>query len=140
MAVLIYDEVELFLVCFGLGVLLAFIYDVVRIFRLLFRHKDWMVDVEDLLFWIFTAWLVFRTLFTYNRGALRGYAFLGMFLGVILYVLTLSRLLLLIVEKILPYWQKVGNIVKKPFLLLLKFMRKGLKNIITQVKMAVKGR
>lgn len=140
MAMLIYDEVELFLVCLGLGALLAFIYDVVRVFRLLFRHKDWLVDVEDLLFWIFTAWLVFRTLFAYNRGALRGYAFLGMFLGVMLYALTLSRLFLLIVEKMLPYWRKVGDIMKKPFLFFAQFMRKRLKNIITQVKMAVKGR
>ena len=140
MAMLIYAEVELFLVCLGLGAILAFIYDMVRIFRLFFQHKDWLVDLEDLLFWLFTAWLVFRTLFIYNRGALRGYAFLGMFLGVVLYALTLSRLLLKIASKLAPYWKKVGNFVKKPFRFLGQFMRKRLKNIITQVKMAVKGR
>lgn len=140
MATLIYDEVELFLVCFILGAVLALIYDVIRIFRLFFHHKDWLVDMEDLIFWIFTAWLVFRTLFVYNRGALRGYAFLGMFLGVILYVLTLSRLLLSVAEKIVPYWKKIGNIIRKPFTVLWCFLRKRLKNISTQVKMAVKGR
>mgnify|MGYP000793473977 CR=1 FL=1 len=140
MAMLIYDEMELFIVCLILGAVLAFIYDLVRIFRLLFQHKDWLVDVEDLMFWIFTAWLVFRTLFFYNRGALRGYAFLGMFLGVMLYALTLSRLLLWLVEKLIPYWKKMGELVRKPFVLLGQFIRKRLKNIITQVKMAVKGR
>lgn len=140
MAMLIYDEVELFLVCFGLGMVLAFIYDMVRIFRMLFRHRDWLVDVEDLMFWLFTAWLVFRTLFIYNRGALRGYAFLGMFLGVMLYALTLSRILLKVVTKLVPYWKKAGNFIRKPFAFLWQFLRKRLKNIITQVKMAVKGR
>lgn len=140
MAMLIYAEVELFLVCLGLGAILAFIYDMVRILRLFFRHRDWLVDLEDLLFWLFTAWLVFRTLFIYNRGALRGYAFLGMFLGVMLYALTLSRLLLKIAAKLIPYWKKAGNFAKKPFRFLAKFIRKRLKNIITQVKMAVKGR
>lgn len=48
MAALIYDEVELFVVCLALGMVLAFVYDCVRIFRLFFNHKDWLVDVEDL--------------------------------------------------------------------------------------------
>lgn len=140
MAELIYDEAELFAVCLLLGMVLAFIYDGIRIFRLLLSHKNWVIDLEDLSFWIFTAWLVFRTLFIYNRGALRGYAFLGMFFGVLLYMFTLSRLLLFLAEKLIPYWTKFKNILKKPFIFLLNFIRKGLKNMAADVKMAVKGR
>lgn len=140
MAALIYDEVELFLVCLVLGMVLAFIYDCIRIFRLFFSHRDWLVDIEDLAFWLFTAWLVFRTLFLYNRGALRGYAFLGMFLGVLLYALTLSRLLLFLTGKIVPYWKGLKAQIRKPFVIFNRFLRKILKNITTEVKMAVKGR
>ena len=133
MAALIYDEVELFLICVALGAMLAFIYDLIRMFRMMLHHRDWLVDVEDLLFWILTAWMVFHTLFVYNRGALRGYAFLGMFIGVVLYVMTLSRLLLFGAGKIIPY-------LRRPFLFFHGFFRKRLKNIITQVKMAIKSR
>ena len=107
MADLIYDEAHLFMICLSLGALVALIYDGVRILRLLFRHKDWLVDIEDLIYWIFTAGLVFRTLFRYNQGVLRGYAFLGMFLGVVLYLLTLSGLLLRVIKCILPCWEKM---------------------------------
>lgn len=140
MAMLIYAEVELFLVCLGLGAILAFIYDMVRILRLFFRHRDWWWIWKICCFGYLLHGQVFRTLFIYNRGALRGYAFLGMFLGVMLYALTLSRLLLKIAAKLIPYWKKAGNFAKKPFRFLAKFIRKRLKNIITQVKMAVKGR
>lgn len=140
MADLIYDEAKLFFVCLLLGVLLAFIYDSVRILRLFLSHKNWVIDLEDLLFWIFTAWLVFRTLFIYNRGALRGYAFLGMFLGVLIYVLTLSRLLLYLAEKIVPYWIRFKKLLKRPFIIVGQFTIKGLKNMMADVKMAVKGR
>ncbi len=140
MAALIYDEVELFVVCLALGMVLAFVYDCVRIFRLFFNHKDWLVDVEDLAFWLFTAWLVFRTLFLYNRGALRGYAFLGMFIGVVFYVLTLSRLLLFLAGRLVPYWKSVKNFLRKPFVSVNRFFRKMLKNLAAEVKMAVKGR
>lgn len=140
MADLIYNEAELFFICLLLGMLLAFTYDCIRVLRLLFSHKNWVVDLEDLSFWIFTAWLVFRTLFVYNRGALRGYAFFGMFIGVLLYAFTLSQLLLFIAEKVVPYWIKLKNVIKKPVKFISQFVIKGLKNMVADVKMAIKGR
>ncbi len=137
---LIYGEVRLFAICFAVGMLLAFIYDVFRVLRLLFHHCDLMVDIEDLGFWLLTAWLVFQTLFQYNEGALRGYAFLGMFLGVILYTITFSRLLLFIVKKGVPFWEKGKSCIKKPFSRIREHIRKALKNMVVEVKMAIKGR
>ena len=140
MADLIYDEVQLFGVCLLLGVELALIYDGIRVLRLLFQHWDWLVDVEDLLYWMYTAWLVFRTLFHYNQGMLRGYAFLGMFLGVILYLGTLSRLLLHGVRRVVPHWNKCKSYMKRPFMKVADKFRKALKTIATEVTMAIKGR
>ena len=140
MATLIYDEIELFGVCLRLGVFLAFCYDCIRIFRMLFIHKNWVIDLEDLVFWLLTAWITFGTLFIYNRGALRGYAFLGMFLGVLIYALTLSRLLLFLARKFLPCWKKAKAIIRKPFAVMVRFIRKTLKNVVAEVKMAVKSR
>ena len=140
MAAFIYDEMRLFLMCMLTGAALAFVYDMIRIFRMLVHHKDFFVDVEDLFFWLLTAWIVFQILFTYNRGALRGYAFLGLFLGFLGYLLTISRLLLKLAAAFVPFWQKGKILLRKPFVFLAKHIRKGLKNIQTQVKMAVKGR
>jgi spore cortex biosynthesis protein YabQ len=140
MAALIYDEMELFLVCMLLGAVLAFSYDVIRILRMLVSHKSWIVDVEDLAFWLVTAWLVFRTLFVFNRGTLRGYAFLGLFLGFLCYELTVSRVLLWFAGKILPYWNKGKVLLRRPFVRMGGCVRKGLKNIRAQVKMALKSR
>lgn len=140
MADLIYEELELFAICLLLGAALAAFYDGVRIFRMLFRHANWLVDLEDLAYWILTGWMVFKTLFYFNRGALRGYAFLGLILGVVIYVMTLSHLILFLTEKMLPFWNKGKGYLKKPFTLIFNFIRKALKNIIIEVKMAVKGR
>ncbi len=140
MADLIYDEVQLFAICLFLGMGLALLYDMIRIARRLFKHWNWLVDLEDLLYWIFTGWAVFQTLFQFNRGALRGYAFLGLFAGVLLYSLTFSRLFLYLVERLLPGWNKGKGFLRKPFVFLHNFMRKTLKNIAYQVKMAIRGR
>lgn len=140
MAAFIYDEVRLFLVCMLAGAALALLYDGIRIGRLLFYHRDIFVNLEDLFFWLFTAWVVFRILFAYNRGVLRGYAFLGLFSGFLIYVLTVSRLLLKLAGWIVPYWKRGILFLRKPFVILGKHVRKGLKNIRTQVKIAIKGR
>lgn len=137
---MIYGEVRLFAICLAIGVFLAFIYDLFRILRILFHHSDFVVDMEDLGFWLLTAWMVFQTLFQYNEGALRAYAFIGMFLGVILYTLTLSRLLLFLVKKGVPYWEKGKAFIKKPFHRIKEDIRKALKNMVVEVKMAIKGR
>lgn len=140
MAALIYDETHLFGICLLLGIRLAFCYDLVRIIRLFIRHKNWVVDMEDLLFWLFTAWHVFETLFRYNRGALRAYAFLGMFLGVLFYMITISAALLKTVGLLVPYWQKALTFFLKPLRISRDHIRKVLKNISSQVKMALKSR
>jgi spore cortex biosynthesis protein YabQ len=121
MAGLLYEELTLFGICFALGIALAFAYDVIRIFRLLVPHADIVVDLEDLLFLLVTVWMVFGTLFKYNQGALRGYAFIGMFAGVIIYALTLSRLIMYIVKKMVPYWKKCFAWVFKPFKRMVRF-------------------
>ncbi len=140
MADLIYAETELFVVCLLLGAVLALVYDGVRIFRMLFPHREIVVDLEDLVFWMFTAWMVFRTLFYYNRGALRGYAFLGLFLGVLIYMLTISRILMLLADKIVPYWKKGSGLAAKPLVFLKQSVIKILKKAVAEVKMAVKSR
>jgi len=140
MADLIFDEAHLFAVCVLLGVFLAFVYDVIRIFRYMFKHADWLVDIEDLLYWIYTAWTVFATLFRYNEGILRGFVFVGMFVGTIGYLLTISNVLLCLVRKMLPFWEKIKKHMKAPFGRVKQFLRKTLKNVATSVTMAIRGR
>ena len=140
MSGVIYEEVTLFLVCLLLGTVLGIFYDGFRVLRLFVPHKNWVVDVEDLLFWVGTAWLVFRTLFYYNQGVLRAYAFVGILVGVVLYYLTVSKILLFLAKKMLPFWNRVLYWMRKPFVFIREFLQKTLKNMITEVKMALKGR
>ena len=140
MSELIYEEMTLLVACFFLGMILGLFYDGFRILRLFIRHKDWLVDVEDLVFWVVTAWLVFKTLFCYNQGILRAYAFLGIMIGLLLYYLSVSKIIFCLARKIVPVWSKVLELIKKPVVLFGQFLQKTLKNMIADVKMALKGR
>ena len=64
------------------GVLLVWSYDIFRVFRKVVPHRSIAVNAEDLLYWFLTALIIFGMIFEQNDGALRGYAFVGILIGV----------------------------------------------------------
>lgn len=74
-----------------LGVIVAVIYDMIRIFRRVVRHNRFFLSVEDILYWIFCAWEVFYLLYRESSGVLRWFAILGIALGMFLYMISISR-------------------------------------------------
>lgn len=66
------------------GFLLA-VYDGIRIFRLFVPHKTVAEGAEDLFYWVFDALFIFHMLYRENSGAVRGYAIVGVLLGMLAY-------------------------------------------------------
>ena len=95
----VYWEWELLLQTIKLGIKLAFIYDGIRIFRILISHKNITVSLEDLVFWIYATWIMFQLQLERSDGVLRGFSVLGMLLGMFLYNKLLGERLLLVAEK-----------------------------------------
>ena len=44
-------DLDLWIVSIATGVCMAFVYDLLRLFRRIVRHGRFAVDVEDLLYW-----------------------------------------------------------------------------------------
>lgn len=93
-------------ILFGIGLL--FLYDFFRAFRMIFHHKSVFVIMEDLGFALFVAITSFVFLCTYNYGELRGFFFLGIFLGMFFYhikispgILSMEQNIFLIIKNIL---------------------------------------
>lgn len=79
-----------FLISITYGMGLLFFYDIYRAMRIIFHHKPVFVIIEDLSFSIFVAITSFWFLCTYNYGELRGFFFLGIFLGMLIYYTKIS--------------------------------------------------
>lgn len=144
MDALIFKEVNFFLVSIVYGMFLVFYYDLFRSLRIIIKHKNWVTGVEDLVFWLSTSVLIFYMLYRYNYGSIRGFAVLGMLLGMIVYSYGLSPLVLRLVTYTSTGIKK-GCVFcfKYPirfFCFVRKEVRKALKNIVKTVKIAVRGR
>lgn len=102
-----------------LGVFVAVIYDVIRIFRRVIKHNRFFISLEDILYWIFCAWEVFYLLYKESSGVLRWFAILGIALGMFLYLISVSRFVVHFVSKIinkcLHIIEKIIGILFTPF-------------------------
>lgn len=104
---------------FGMGVFITATYDIFRIFRRVCPHKQFVVSLEDILFWIFCALSVFYLMHTQSNGTLRWFAVLGALAGMLLYKKTLSNLLVkwiaLGLTKVLGVCRKFLHVCFTPF-------------------------
>lgn len=89
------------------GVVIGILFDIFRIIRRTFKTADFITYIEDILFWILTGLIILFTIFNFNNGEIRVYIFVGLLLGLIIYLLTISKYFIKICVSILKVIKKI---------------------------------
>lgn len=87
------NELLLFLRSLLYGAVMAAGYDFLRIIRRIICHNTVFVIVEDILYWIAGSLFLFVKIYQQNDGVLRGYIFIGLIVGMVLWHYTLGEYL-----------------------------------------------
>ena len=90
-----------FFIFIVLGLIIALIFDLFRILRKKFKTNNIITYLEDILFWMISGFLITPAIFQFNDGELRAYLFIGIFLGIIIYIMLFTKLVNNIFLKIL---------------------------------------
>lgn len=118
----IIDELSFLLHSFLLGIGMIIFYDIFRILRRLIPHKSVCISVEDMVYWIVCAVLIFLMLYNENDGIIRWFAVAGMTGGMFLYNWTISSYvtggITWILQKIMKVICLIMGVFGKPFLYL----------------------
>ncbi len=127
MSDMIHLEVHFYLSSLLWGMIIVALYDVLRIFRRIVRHGKFWVGVEDMLFWIISAILIFRMIFQYNSGIIRVPGIIIMMLGMVVYHYGISNPLIGFLTRriIMPVKRGISILIK------------GLKNVGKKVRMSL---
>jgi len=88
------SQVYAFLLSVAGGMAIALAYDAFRILRRAVKTGSVATAIQDLLYWLMVAAIMFLTVFYSNDGELRAYLFFGVLLGLILYALLLSKIVM----------------------------------------------
>lgn len=124
------SENEFLLHAFLMGIYITFVYDILRIFRRVIPHKDLMVSLEDLVFWIYCAVKVFLLMYHESNGTMRWFAVLGAITGMFLYRKLVSpffvKSMSTILRKILAFFMKALRFLLRPIIRLVGKLREKL--------------
>lgn len=118
------NQLYVFTIFIITGILTGVLFDIFRIFRKSFLTPDWLTRIEDILFWLLTGLLILYTIFNFNNGEIRFYLFLGIVLGIAIYLSTFSKFFIRINVKIISILKKFFTILFYPFQCILRFLRK----------------
>lgn len=126
MPISISSQAYIFLYSIVGGMVIAFIYDIFRVKRRTVKTASIFIYIEDLLYWIIVAVVMFGTLYYTNDGEIRGYIFLGSILGVILYAVLLSNIIisvfLAIIKLITIVLTTIWKVITFPFVILIRIL------------------
>lgn len=138
MAEIITSQAVLFLRSVGYGLLLGIWYEVFRVLRQLFIHRDSLVHMEDAVFCFSGAAGLFFLFQLYNRGSMRFYILLGLALGGGCYFLVLYKpvqwLLKQVVKLAVIIPGKLAGMFCIPLKLIMNSIVKSLKKIRRTVR------
>lgn len=122
------SQAYLFLIFVINGVLIGLLFDFFRILRKSFKTPDFITYIEDIVFWFLTGLIILYSIFTYNNGELRGYIFIAIFIGIVIYMLALSKYIIKINVKIINLIKlitsKIINILLFPLKIILNLLKK----------------
>ncbi len=139
---MIYTQLELFFIFIISGFVIGLLFDFFRILRKTIKTADFVTYVEDILFWILTGFIILYSVFKYNNGEIRIFMFLAIIIGMLLYLTLISKYLLIISTTIINFIKnifiKIFEIIKIPFTILIKTIRKIFLNPISFIIIKIK--
>lgn len=118
------------------GMILAWEYDCIRIFRRIVKHRRvWVMSIEDILYWINASITVFCMTYEVNDGIVRGFLVAGFIVGAVIYRHSFGKYFV-------KYVSKLINFILKPLKKMLYLIRMVLwKTFVKLKKLAeVKGK
>lgn len=113
--------------------IVAFIYDIFRVRRKAIKSSNLIVYFEDFIYWIIVAIVLFAVIYQSNEGEIRGYLILGVVIGIILYGLLLSKIVmtvfLFVVKMLYKAAVTIFGILLFPLRIIFKILRIPAKHI-----------
>ena len=111
------------------GVLIAFVYDMFRLKRRMVRTTTVLVHIEDIIFWVIAAIILFLSSYIISSGEMRVYFYAGAILGGALYFGTLSKPILWLLTALI-------KILAWPLIKIFEFIKPIIKSISIRLEKA----
>ena len=131
---MISTEFSIFLAFVLIGLAISFLFDFFRILRRVYKTPDFVTIIEDIAFWIISGIILLSGIFILNEGKIRAFLFIGLFAGIVLYIITISKIVMTMGTTIL---KTINKIILKPIFNFLQTISKVLLKSIKSIKIII---
>lgn len=137
------EQTQVFIIFVIVGIIISFLFDIFRILRKVYKFSNMLIYMQDILFWLLTGIIILQAIFKFNSGDIRIFLFLGIFVGVFIYISLFSIYVIKIGSFILKLMntliRKLINVFKVPICKILNFMIKYYRNLRKNVLKKLKS-
>ena len=125
-----YTQEQMFVFFFIIGLILGIIFDIFRVLRKNIRTPDFVTFLEDIIYIIISFTLLVLAIIKINNGIIRLYLFIGIFLGITAYSLTISNLCVIILSVIVRFCIFLLQKIQKYIILITKHIKTVIKKVL----------
>ena len=130
-------QAEIFLFSLFCGVCAAFLYDMLKTFRLMVFHTKIAEYAEDCIYWLFCAFALFSFMLKNNSGEVRFFSIGAFFAAIIIYNLTLGKTVSSLSEICTPF-KLLWTVLTKPVFFVGKKAEKKLRTVLILIQKCAK--
>ena len=138
MSGLLSNQLYVFLMYCLSGLIIGILFDIFRIFRKSFKTPDIVTYIEDVIFWILTGLFLIFIIFKFNNGEIRSYIFIGLALGILMYLLMFSKIFIkvniVIIERLKKIVRIIFSVIEYPVKIIINNIKKFNNILIVYVK------
>lgn len=132
---MILNDFSIFLAFVLIGIIISFIFDFFRILRRVYKTPDFITILEDIAFWLISGIILLLGIFVLNNGNIRAYLFLGLFSGICIYIIFISKTIIKIGTNIFQIFNKVFVIpIYRGYMFIIQLLSKKLKFLFSKTK------
>lgn len=128
------NQAYIFLIFTIEGIIIGLLFDFFRILRKSFKTSNILTYIEDILFWTITGIIMMYTIYIYCNGEIRWYMFIGIGIGVTIYILTVSKYVIKVTVNIINVFKKITIIILKPLKQIIDFIKNNTKKQYNLIK------
>lgn len=98
------EDINIFYLTLYGGIIIGLLFDFYRALRNNFKILKYIYFLLDIVFWLLATMVVFITINALERFDIRYYHFVALFLGFILYYNTISKYILMFLNKMISFF------------------------------------
>lgn len=102
-----FSQEQIFIFFFIIGVIIGILFDIFRVLRKNFKTSDFITFIQDLSFLVLSGILLLYGIIKLNNGEIRFYIFIGIFLGILIYSLTISKICVIMLSVFVRICKKI---------------------------------